>query len=102
MISSVLPLPLLFLAIAPSLVVAEDDTNKILEAGLAEKFLEENGKRPGVTTTESGLQYEVLEPGKEDGKGTTSASIVHIHWESGLRSGACSLPSPLHPGKTFH
>lgn len=35
-----------------------------LEAG--KKFLEENGKRKGVTTTKSGLQYEVLaEGGKE-------------------------------------
>ncbi|MFD2257331.1 FKBP-type peptidyl-prolyl cis-trans isomerase N-terminal domain-containing protein [Luteolibacter algae] len=34
-----------------------------LEAG--KKFLEENGKREGVTTTKSGLQYEVLEKGGE-------------------------------------
>ena len=32
-----------------------------LEAG--KKFLEENGKREGVTTTESGLQYEVIKKG---------------------------------------
>jgi len=32
-----------------------------LEAG--KKFLEENGKREGVTTTKSGLQYEVLAKG---------------------------------------
>lgn len=32
-----------------------------LEAG--KKFLEENGKREGVTTTESGLQYEVIAKG---------------------------------------
>jgi len=34
---------------------------KNLEAG--KKFLEENGKREGVVTTKSGLQYEVLEKG---------------------------------------
>ncbi len=34
---------------------------KNLEAG--QKFLEENGKREGVTTTKSGLQYEVLAKG---------------------------------------
>lgn len=34
---------------------------KNLEAG--KKFLEENGKRAGVITTKSGLQYEVLEKG---------------------------------------
>jgi FKBP-type peptidyl-prolyl cis-trans isomerase len=35
-----------------------------LEAG--KKFLEENGKREGVTTTKSGLQYEVLAKGGEE------------------------------------
>lgn len=32
-----------------------------LEAG--KRYLEENGKRPGVVTTKSGLQYEILIPG---------------------------------------
>ncbi len=32
---------------------------------LGQKYMEENGKKPGVTTTESGLQYEVLTPGGE-------------------------------------
>lgn len=35
-----------------------------LEKGKA--YMEENGKRPGVTTTASGLQYEVLSPGCGD------------------------------------
>lgn len=35
-----------------------------LEKGKA--YMEENGKRPGVTTTASGLQYEVLSPGGGD------------------------------------
>ncbi len=30
---------------------------------LGQKYMEENGKKPGVTTTESGLQYEVLTAG---------------------------------------
>ncbi len=37
---------------------------KNLEAG--KKFLQENGKREGVTTTASGLQYEVLKEGGEE------------------------------------
>lgn len=37
---------------------------KNLEAG--KKFLEENGKREGVVTTESGLQYEILKKGGEE------------------------------------
>lgn len=32
------------------------------------EYLEANAKREGVTTTASGLQYEVLTEGKEDGK----------------------------------
>ncbi|MGN0836076.1 MAG: FKBP-type peptidyl-prolyl cis-trans isomerase N-terminal domain-containing protein, partial [Akkermansia sp.] len=30
---------------------------------LGRLYMAENAKRPGVTTTDSGLQYEVLEPG---------------------------------------
>ncbi len=44
------------------------------------KFLEENKKRPGVTTTASGLQYEVLKRG--DGKVSPKATDrvkVHYH-----------------------
>lgn len=38
------------------------------EANMAagKKFLEENAKREGVTTTDSGLQYEVMEKGGEE------------------------------------
>jgi len=42
----------------------KEDAAKNLEAG--KKFLEENGKRQGVITTKSGLQYEVLEKGGEE------------------------------------
>ncbi len=31
-----------------------------------EKYLEENGSKPGVITTDSGLQYEVLSPGGDE------------------------------------
>ncbi len=42
----------------------KEGATKNLEAG--KKFLEENAKREGVTTTKSGLQYEVLEKGGEE------------------------------------
>ncbi|MBC7980968.1 MAG: FKBP-type peptidyl-prolyl cis-trans isomerase [Armatimonadetes bacterium] len=42
----------------------KDSAGKNLETG--KKFLEENGKRDGVITTKSGLQYEVLEKGGEE------------------------------------
>ena len=44
----------------------QEREKKEAEANLAEglKFLEENGKREGVITTESGLQYEIIKKGE--------------------------------------
>ena len=42
-----------------------------------EKFLEENGRREGVVTTESGLQYEVIEPGSGASPGPQDTVTVH-------------------------
>lgn len=47
------------------------------EAG--ENFLAENAKKDGVTTTESGLQYEVVEAGEGDKPSATSQVTVHYH-----------------------
>lgn len=44
-----------------------------------EKFLEENKNKPGVKTTASGLQYEVLKPGKGQKPVATSEVTVHYH-----------------------
>ena len=49
-------------------------------AELGETFLCENAKRDGVTVTESGLQYEVLETGSGDQKPSTDSTVqVHYH-----------------------
>jgi len=53
------------------------------EAG--EKFLEENGKKEGVITTKSGLQYKVLEEG--DGKKPTAADTITAHYHGTLIDG---------------
>jgi FKBP-type peptidyl-prolyl cis-trans isomerase FklB len=50
---------------------------KNIEAG--KTFLEENGKKEGVHTTESGLQYKVLIEGT--GKKPTAADTVETHYE---------------------
>jgi len=44
-------------------------------------FLEENGKREGVSTTESGLQYKVVQDGVPGGlsPARTDPVIVHYH-----------------------
>ncbi len=54
-----------------------------LEEGIS--FLEENKKRKGVTTTESGLQYEVLVEG--DGPKPTETSSVTVHYHGTLIDG---------------
>jgi len=57
------------------------------EGNLAEgvEFLEENKKRMGVTTTESGLQYEILVEG--DGPKPTDTSNVTVHYHGTLIDG---------------
>lgn len=48
-------------------------------------FLEENGARDGVVTTESGLQYEVLREG--DGDGPVAGQRVVVHYRGSLPDG---------------
>lgn len=57
--------------------------SKVKEEG--EKFLVENGKRPEVVTTESGLQYEILTPA--EGLKPTAANKVTVHYVGKLLSG---------------
>lgn len=53
------------------------------EAG--KKFLEENGKRDGVTTTDSGLQIEVIK--EADGAQPKPTDTVTVHYEGKLTDG---------------
>lgn len=47
---------------------------------IGQTFLLENGKKEGVITTESGLQYEVLHKGEGEQKPTASSKVkVHYH-----------------------
>jgi FKBP-type peptidyl-prolyl cis-trans isomerase FkpA len=48
-------------------------------------FLEKNKKNPGIFTTESGLQYEVLTPGY--GPQPTARNIVRVHYKGTLING---------------
>jgi len=50
-----------------------------------EKFLEENKKKTGVTTTESGLQYSVIKMG--DGPKPTATDKVKTHYHGTLTNG---------------
>ena len=64
-----------------SQVTGADKEN--LEAG--RKFLEENARKEGVTTTESGLQYAVLQEG--DGPSPDAEDEVTVHYHGKLIDG---------------
>lgn len=51
-----------------------------------ETFLDENGKRPEVVTTESGLQYEVIQEG--EGPKPTATDQVKVHYHGMLADGS--------------
>ncbi|HEY9118857.1 MAG TPA: FKBP-type peptidyl-prolyl cis-trans isomerase [Marinobacter sp.] len=61
----------------------EELAKKNKEAG--EEFLAENAEREGVKTTESGLQYEILEEG--NGEKPTAEDRVRVHYTGELISG---------------
>jgi FKBP-type peptidyl-prolyl cis-trans isomerase len=77
----------------PALTTAEvqkamqDMNTKMTEKnkGDGEKFLAENAKKPGVKTTASGLQYEVVKEG--DGPSPTATDRVKVHYTGTLVDG---------------
>ena len=56
--------------------------NRLLE----EEFLVKNGERPGVQTTASGLQYEILVGTDAEKPGTDS--LVRVHYEGSFADGS--------------
>jgi len=50
-----------------------------------QEFLAANGKKDGVKTTQSGLQYEVIKEG--DGKKPSASDTVRVHYEGTLIDG---------------
>ena len=63
-------------------IMEEREAENMLEEFV---FLMENSQRPGVTTTESGLQYEILHQGT--GPRPDRQSVVRVHYEGSLVNG---------------
>ncbi len=68
------------------------------QAGSAQAFLDENKARPGVTVTDSGLQYEVLRAGK--GVKPTRDQTVEVHYHGTLTDGTI-FDSSVQRGETI-
>ncbi|NER61947.1 FKBP-type peptidyl-prolyl cis-trans isomerase [Pseudomonas sp. MAFF212428] len=66
---------------------AEERLVKMSEesAAAGKKFLEENGKKDGVVTTASGLQYQIVK--KAEGAQPKSTDVVTVHYEGKLTDG---------------
>lgn len=56
-------------------------------AAAGDAFREENGAKEGVTTTESGLQYEVLVSGEDGAAQPTLEDTVVVHYHGTLTDG---------------
>ncbi len=56
-------------------------------AAESQKLLTENAKKEGVTSTESGLQYEVITAVEGDGEKPTAADVVRVHYHGTLMDG---------------
>lgn len=53
----------------------------------SESFLAENAQRSDVVTTDSGLQYTVLERGAASGQSPSATDMVSVHYEGRLITG---------------
>lgn len=57
------------------------------QAKIGIDFLAENAKREGVTTTASGLQYEVMTQGSGEGEHPLATDLVSVHYHGTLIDG---------------
>lgn len=72
------------LALAACSEKAEADPNA---AAAARAYLAENGKKAGVKTLPSGLQYQIVRAGPDDGPRPTVRDEVKVHYEGKLPDG---------------
>lgn len=76
---------ILLSAAALLLTACGDEGGTGTDGAAADPFLTENAKREGVTTTDSGLQYEVIQQG--EGVKPTLADEVTVHYRGELTDG---------------
>ncbi|HEX5776813.1 MAG TPA: FKBP-type peptidyl-prolyl cis-trans isomerase [Caulobacteraceae bacterium] len=74
-------------AMTLALAACKADQSAVEKLGAAQTFLAENAKKPGVKSLPSGVQYEVVRSGPEDGRKPTARSLVKVHYEGRLING---------------
>jgi peptidylprolyl isomerase len=78
---------------------ANNQKNSVVNQEQGSVFLAENAKKDGVTTTASGLQYQVLQAGNGD-RHPTATSTVRVHYHGTLINGTV-FDSSVERGETI-
>jgi peptidylprolyl isomerase/FKBP-type peptidyl-prolyl cis-trans isomerase FklB len=80
---------ILIAVLAASLALAgcQDHKKAAENLSAAQTFMVENGKKPGVKTLPSGVQYEVVRSGPASGAHPRKSDLVKVHYEGKLTTG---------------
>jgi FKBP-type peptidyl-prolyl cis-trans isomerase FklB len=73
------------------------DSAAARNAAAAHQYLEHNAKAPGVTTTASGLQYKIIEPGNPNAASPRPTDLVSLSFRGSLLDGT-EFDSSSKPG----
>ncbi len=73
--------------VPPPTVIAPSPTSAAGGLVAGEAFLQQNGKKPGVVTTASGLQYRIISSGSPAGRSPTRSDSVRVHYHGTLVDG---------------
>lgn len=97
--NSALLFTLLFVVLFYFYLRLKNQKAAMINEEIGSQFLTENSKRAQVTTTESGLQYEVLHKGTGD-KSPQYHDIVRVHYHGQLINGTV-FDSSVQRGETI-
>ena len=85
--ATLIAMPLAACNKAPAATGASASAAAAAAAAASKAFLEENGKKPGVTTLPSGVQYKITTSGPATGKSPGPHDEVKVHYEGKLING---------------